>query len=87
MDKYKPGTVFELYENDDQEYMIVSNLEKENNVYILVIPVSKGEKTLKTDYSKLMLLKVDKETDDIEIETNKDIISEIVKNTMEKMED
>ena len=81
MDKYKIGTVFELYENDSQEYMIINNLEKEEYVYILVVPVYNIDKELKADYSKVMLLKVNKETDNMDIETDMKIIKEVVDDT------
>lgn len=85
MEKYKPGTVFDLYENDDQEYMIVNNVEKEDIVYLLVVPIYKEDGKIKTDYSKVMLLNVNKQTDDIQIETNESIIREVVEETMKKM--
>ena len=85
MDKYKPGTVFDLYENDDQEYMIVNNVEKEKNVYLLVVPIYKEDGKIKTDYSKVMLLNVDKQTDDMKVETDESIIREVVDETMKKM--
>lgn len=85
MDKYKPGTVFDLYENDNQEYMIVNNVEKEKNVYLLVVPIYKEDGKIKTDYSKVMLLNVDKQTDDMKVETDESIIREVVDETMKKM--
>jgi len=87
MDKYKIGTVFELYENDSQEYMIINNLEKEEYVYILVVPVYNIDKELKADYSKVMLLKVNKETDNMDIETDMKIIKEVVDDTFKKAEE
>ena len=87
MDKYKAGTVFELYKDDNQEYMIVNSVEKENSVYLLVVPIYKENEEIKTDYTKVMLLNVNKETDDMEIETNLEIIKEIVNITFEKLED
>lgn len=87
MDKYKPGTVFELYKNDSQEYMIVNNVEKDETVYLLVVPVYKEDGKIKTDYTKVILLNVNKQTDDMKIETNLDIIKEIVNITFQKLED
>ena len=49
MDKYKVGTVFELYENDNQEYIIVHNMEKDKWIYLLVTPVYNQSGRLKTD--------------------------------------
>ena len=87
MEKYKAGTVFELYKDDNQEYMIVNSVEKENNVYLLVVPIYKENEEIKTDYTKVMLLNVNKETDDMEIETDLEIIKEVVNITFGKLED
>ena len=86
MDKYKAGTVFELYEDDKQEYIIVDNLEKENDVYLLVTPIYNEKGRIKTDYSKVMLLKVNKGTDEINIETDEKVISERVDKILKKIE-
>ena len=85
MEKFKPGTVFDLFENDDQEYMIVNNVEKEDKVYLLVVPIYNKGGEIQTDYTKVMLVNVNKHTDDIEIETNESIIREVVDETMKKM--
>lgn len=85
MEKYKPGTVFELYKDDNQEYMIVNNVEKEENVYLLVVPIYNQDGEIKTNYAKVMLLKVNKQTDDIEIESDESIIREVVDDTMKKI--
>ena len=85
MERYKPGTVFNLYENDKQEYMIVNNVEKEEVVYILVVPIYKEDGKIKTDYSKVILLNVNKKTDNMQVETDESIIREVVEETMKKM--
>ena len=87
MEKYKPGTVFELYKDDSQEYMIVNNIEKKENVYLLVVPVYNQDGRVKTDYTKVMLLNVNKETDDIEIETDENIIREVIDKTIKMIEE
>lgn len=87
MEKYKIGTVFELYENENQEYLIVNNIEKEKNIYLLIVPVYNVKGKIKANYEKVMLLNVDKETDEIEIETNEKIIAEVVDNTIQKSEE
>ena len=86
MEKYKPGTVFELYENDNKEYMIVNNVEKEDRVYILVVPIYNQDGKIKTDYTKVMLVNVNKQTDDMQIVTDESIIREVVEDTMKKMQ-
>ena len=85
MEKYKPGIVFELFKNDNQEYMIVNSVEKKEKVYLLIVPVYKQKGEIKTDYTKVLLVNVDKRTDDIEIEKDESVIREIVEKTMKKM--
>ena len=84
MDKYKVGTIFQLYENDEKNYLIVSNVELEKGIYLLVVPFDNENKT-KLEYSKAILLKVNKETDEITIETDQNITSEVIKKTLEQM--
>lgn len=86
MDKYKVGTVFELYENDEQEYIIVDNMEKDKWIYLLVTPVYNESGRLKTDYTKIMLLRVHKENEEIDIETDEKVIAEMVDNTLKRIE-
>lgn len=87
MEKYKIGTVFELYKNDNQEYLIINNVEKEKNIYLLVVPVYNVNGKIKANYEKVMLLNVNKETDEIEIETNEEVIAEVVDRTLQKAEE
>lgn len=81
MDKFKEGTVFEY---SDEDYMILNHIEKEENAYLLVTPVFKEKGSVKTSYEQMMLIKVNLETDDMEIETNEEIVAEIVEDTMKK---
>lgn len=85
MDKYQVGTIFQLYENNEQLYLIVSNVELESGIYLLVVPIDNEEKNTKVEYAKAILLKVNKETDEITIETDKDITSEVIEKTLEQM--
>ena len=80
MEKYKEGTVFELYENDPQEYIILKNVELDDDLYLVVVPVSNEENKLKMDTKKLFLLKVNKELDNIEIERKEEIINNLIDN-------
>lgn len=86
MDKYNIGTIFELYENDNQQYVIINNFEKENNIYLLVAPVENKEE-IKVEYEKVILLNVDKKTDEIKFEVNEEIIAEMVDDTIKKAEE
>ncbi len=84
MSGYEIGTVFDLYDDDPQRYMVINNLEKENNIYLLASPVQNDNGMWKIDYSKTFLLNVDKATLNIEYETNQDIANEIVMDLFNK---
>lgn len=83
MEKYKSGTAFEL--NDNEEYIIIDSMEKEDIVYLLASPLYHENKIIKTDYSKTLLVKVDKNTDDMEIETDEKVIEEVINNSINKV--
>ena len=83
MNKYKEGTVFELYDNDDRKFMILKNTEIEDVIYLVVAPVNDEEEKIKINPTGVLLLRVDKETDDISFEHNKDIITKVVNNMLE----
>jgi len=82
MDKYKVGTIFQLYEDDEQLYVVMSNVELEKETYLLVTPVNQVEKNFQIDYSSVFLVKVNNETENISIETNKEIIKNVVNKTL-----
>ena len=83
MNKFKEGTIFELDKGKD--YMIVDSLNKGENEYLLSSPVFyEGEKA-KTDFTKLILVRVNNKTDEMEVETNEKIIGEVVRNSLDKI--
>ena len=81
MEKFKEGTVFEY---SDEDYMIMNHIEKEGNAYLLVTPVFNEKGRMKTSYEKMMAVKVNMETEDMEIETDEAIIAELAEDTMKK---
>ncbi|MBR5227407.1 MAG: hypothetical protein IKV94_02075 [Clostridia bacterium] len=83
MEQYKEGTVFALYENSDQEYIILKNVKSEEGIYLVVSPVLGDVNNLKLDASKSMLLKVDPQTNDITFVKDENIIRSIVDNIFE----
>ena len=80
MEQYKEGTVFVLYENDPQEYIILKRVELEEDLYLVVVPVSNEENKLKMDTKKLFLLKVNKGLENIEIECDNEVIKKVIDN-------
>lgn len=87
MEKYKIGTVFQLYEGEQQEYIILNNVKLEGGIYLLTTPIQSDNGEIKTDYSKVMLLKVDEKTDEISIETDREIVKQVVSSTINKLND
>ena len=87
MNKYEIGTVFELFENNNQEYMIIDNYEKGENVYAFVTPIETDKKgVVRTDYSKAMLVRINKITDEMKVETNENIIAEATDSLINKLD-
>lgn len=78
MNKYQEGTVFELYENDNKEYVIIKNVEIEKNIYLLVAPVYGEGKNLTFKYNEIILLKVNKDTDEMGFETDEKVVKKVV---------
>ena len=85
MEKYKIGTVFQLYEGEEQEYIILNNVKLEGGIYLLVTQIQSRNGEIKTDYSKVMLLKADEQTYEISIETDRDIVKQVVASTINKL--
>ncbi len=84
MGDYEIGTIFDLYDDDPQKYMIINSLEKEKNIYLLASPVRDEAGSWKINYGEAFLLSVDKDTNDIEYESNEQIANEIVMDLMNK---
>ena len=83
MNEYKEGTVFEL--RDGENYVIVDSLNKGEYTYVLSSPICYEDKKAKTDFSKMVLVKINDQTDDMEIETDERIIDEVIRNSVNKI--
>lgn len=79
MEQYKEGIVFNLYEDDDQEYMILKNINIEGITYLVVVPVHGERENLKMEAKKLLLLKINSDNG-IEIEEDEIIIRKVIDN-------
>lgn len=79
MEQFQEGTVFELFENDPQEYIILKKLNLDEKIYLVVVPVDGEQDNLKMNTKKLLLLKVNG-VNDIEIEADDTIIRKVVDN-------
>lgn len=79
MEQYKEGTVFELYENDEQEYIILKNINIDGSKYLVVAPVNGEKENLKMEAKKLLLLKINSDNG-IEIEEDEIIIRKVIDN-------
>lgn len=78
MEKYQEGTVFELYENDATKYIVLKKVELDGNVYLLISELHGAKNNYGIDPKKLILIHVDKDTDEITFENNKEIIRQVV---------
>lgn len=85
MNKYEVGTVFELFENDKQEYIILDTYDKDEYVYAFVTTISDKKGTVTADYTNAMLVRIDKNTDEMKIETDEKIIEEATDNLIDKL--
>lgn len=85
IEDYKPGTVYELYENDSQEYIIIDTIEEKENLFFFTAPVIGTKKDLKAYYDKTFLIKVKKETGDLEIEKDKEVVKRIWEMSSQKL--
>lgn len=83
MNKYKEGTVFEL--DNGKDYMIVDSLSKNEYTYVLSSPIKYENKKVKTDFNKMLLVKVNNKTDEMDIETDEKIIEEVIRNSIGKI--
>lgn len=80
--KYDRGIIFRLNESDDQLYLTLNNVKKDNNQYLLVMPVDDLNK-LVIDYGKAFLVKVDAE-ENLTIEDDKELIKYVVEETIKE---
>ncbi len=79
MEQYEVGTVIDLYDDDPQEYIILSKYEKEENMYMLVAPINRADIEPKINYSEAFVLRVNKETEEPEYEDNEETVKEVIK--------
>ena len=87
MNKYEIGTVFELFENDNQEYVILDSYDKGENVYVFATAIENVKKgATRVDYTKALLVRINKATDEMKVETDEKIIEEATENLINKMD-
>ena len=79
MDKYKEGTIFELFENDNQNYIILKNVKIDKIQYLVVAPVEGKFDNLNMNSKKMIIVKVN-EDDSIDIIDDENIIGLVIEN-------
>lgn len=79
MEKYKEGTIFELFENDNQNYIILKNVKIDKIQYLVVAPVDGEFDNLNMDPKKMIIVKVN-EDDSIDIIDDENIIGLVIEN-------
>lgn len=86
MSKYEVGTVFELFENEEQEYIILDTYDKGEYVYAFVTPIDTDKKgATRADYTNAILVRINKNTDEMKIETDEQIIEEATESLINKL--
>lgn len=78
MNKYQEGTVFQLYEDDDRKFMVVKNVEIDDFIYLVVTPINDHNEKIKINPTGVLLLRINKDTNDISFEHDKEIIKKVV---------
>ena len=79
MEKYKEGTIFELFENDNQNYIILKNVKIDKIQYLVVAPVEGKFDNLNMNSKKMIIVKVN-EDDSIDIIDDENIIGLVIEN-------
>lgn len=79
MEKYKEGTIFELFENDNQNYIILKNVKIDKIQYLVVAPVEGNFDNLNMNSKKMIIVKVN-EDDSIDIIDDENIIGLVIEN-------
>lgn len=86
MSKYEVGSVFELFENEKQEYIILDTYDKGENVYAFVTPIDTDKKgATRADYTNAILVRINKSTDEMKVETDEQIIEEATESLIDKL--
>ena len=80
MEEYKVGTVFELYEEDQQRYIVLNSLDKDSRIYLLVAPMNDQNGEYKVRYDETFVLCIDKETGEIDYVEDEQIVGEVIDN-------
>lgn len=78
MEQYKEGTVFEMYEGDDKDYVVLKKTNIENKIYLVVAPLKNKEDNSKIDPTGLLVINVDEQTDDIEFVKDEKIVRQVI---------
>ena len=78
MGKYQEGTVFELFIDDNTEYVVLKELELENNVYLVVSQLYGKKNNFGINPQNLLILCVDPNTDKMELIKDEEIIRKVI---------
>lgn len=78
MDKYEEGIIFKLYDDDERNFVIFKRVELEENLYLLVAPISNEQEEVTINSEKILLLRVDIANDKVDFEKDEKIVSKVV---------
>lgn len=85
--KFERGMILKLHEDTDKQYVIINELIKENEQYLLLNPFIDDDESeeieILVDIEKMVLIKINQNLGDFEYVTDlnktKEIVSEILK--------
>ena len=78
MNQYKEGTVFQIRDGENEEYIVLKNMQIDGELYLVVAPISGEKDNLKLNSKKIVLLRVNSQTNEIEFEDDELIIRRVI---------
>ena len=84
MNKYVKGTIMNLYENDNREYIVLRNSKIEEKEYLTVAPIERNPTEIKIKYDKLFVLYHDENVDEFDYVKDENIISKVVQDLLDE---
>ena len=75
-----------MFENENQEYIILDTYDKGEYVYAFVTSIDTDKKgATRADYTNAILVRINKSTDEMKVETDEQIIEEATESLINKL--
>lgn len=78
MEQFEEGTMFELYENSNEYYVVLRVIKINEENYFFVTPAISENNDVKINPAGLFLLRFDQMTSDVEFVEDEEIISKAI---------